>query len=105
MDASLLTIVLLAAVVSTAAHAGTVQDNLNRSTTVASAEPSSMDTNCRKWTSAPIQLIDHKISVDGGKLAAGAVANVLGWRPGGQTARPNSHVCNRSAIPDGPRAF
>jgi hypothetical protein len=86
---------LLGVTTSAGVCAGAIEDNLNRSTTVPASLP--VDARCREWTAAPIQYVDSKVSIDVGKLATEAVANVLASRPGGQMARPNLHPCSQSA--------
>ncbi|CAB3786849.1 hypothetical protein LMG28138_02308 [Pararobbsia alpina] len=96
MTAHTLTFLLLAAVASKAVYAGSIEDNLNRSTTV--ARPSSVDADCRQWTAAPIQFGAGKTSVDLGRLALEMAANAAAARSGVYHTAPRSHLCDRSAF-------
>lgn len=73
------------------AHAGTIQDNLNRSTTLPAAAP--LDATCQKWTASPIQITGDGVTVDAGKLALELVANAVSSYSGGNSASIDPRVC------------
>ena len=87
---------ILLLVTATAANGGTIQDNLNRSTTV--MQPSSVDADCRDWTAAPIQFGGGKTSVDFGKLALEMAANAAASRSEARHRAPSPQLCDRSAF-------
>ncbi|CAB3771183.1 hypothetical protein [Paraburkholderia humisilvae] len=93
-------VVLLGLFASSAAHADVIKDNLDYSMTATSSNTA--DANCREWTAAPIQFGDGKPTVDVGRLALQMAANAAASHSGAHTFMPNSHVCNRGPLGNGP---